>query len=86
MWQVVARNGDAAAPAIFERRAGHLREHLEHHAFQVRPILRPLGFAKRPASAHQQAALMVQPEVQQQIARVRCDVAFGKDARAHRFR
>ncbi|KAG1318154.1 hypothetical protein G6F63_015347 [Rhizopus arrhizus] len=29
---------------------------------------------------------MVQPEIQQQVARVGADVPFGKDARAHRLR
>ncbi|MNL51047.1 hypothetical protein D3C87_1741140 [compost metagenome] len=70
MRQVIARNGNAAAPAIFEGCTRHLRKHLQHDALKVRPILRPLGLTERTPTAHQQAALVVKPEVQQQIAGV----------------
>ena len=45
-------------------------------------IARARGLAERPASAHDQAALM-QAIVEQQLARVRGDVPLGQDRSQH---
>jgi hypothetical protein len=77
--QEIAGERDPAAPAMLDRLAFELREHLADDALEMGPVGGALRLAERAASAHDEAAGVVEAEVEQQLAGVGGDLALGQD-------
>src|SRR5207237_5599007 len=74
VWHVVAREGDATGPVELATRALELRKQQPNYHFQMAEIARTRGLAEGSAAAHDQTAMMVAAIVEQQLARIRCNV------------
>ena len=75
MGKKVARDCDPPAPAIIDARARDLREESRQHGFEMLPVLRTARLAERTAPSEQQAPPVVEPEVEQQLARIGRDLS-----------
>src|SRR6266576_690048 len=78
VWHVVARERHATGPVELATRALELRKQQPDHHFQMTVIARPRRLAERPAAAHDQAVMMVAAIIEQQLARIRCNVSLGQ--------
>jgi hypothetical protein len=71
--QEIAGERDPAAPAMLDRLAFELREHLADDALEMGPVGGALRLAERAAAG------VVEAEVEQQLAGVGGDLALGQD-------